>query len=128
VTKQRASAKRKPALEAASLLDAVIEGMQEIKAHDIVVLDMRNLQNAMADYFVVCHGNSNTQVQAISQSVEKVTKERCGDDPWHVEGVKNGQWILMDYINIVVHVFEKEARYFYGLEDLWADATIKRIE
>ena len=109
------------------LTEAVVDGMQEIKAHDIVVLDMRQIENAMADFFVICHGNSNTQVEAIARSVEKVTAEQVSEKPWHIEGAGNSKWILMDYVDVVVHIFDLETRPFYALEELWADADTKRI-
>lgn len=109
------------------LVDAVVFGMEEVKAHDIVVMDMRKVPNALSDFFVVCHGTSNTQVQAIADSVEKETFRLLQDSPAHSEGERNATWILMDYVNVVVHVFSKDARDFYALEDLWADASVKRI-
>lgn len=128
VVKEKRIIRKKPSSETSVLLDSIIAGMQEIKAHDIVVMDLRKIQSAMADYFVVCSGNSNTQVQAIAQSVEKETVKTCQDPPWHTEGLKNAKWVLMDYVNVVVHIFDREARDFYALEDLWADADTKRIE
>lgn|GEM_PF-103879 len=128
VTKEKRIIRKKPVSETSVLLDCIIAGMQEIKAKDIVVMDLRKIQGAMTDYFVVCSGNSNTQVQAIAQSVEKETVKNCQDSPWHTEGLKNAKWILMDYVNVVVHIFDKEARDFYALEDLWADADMKRID
>ena len=77
------------------LTEAVVDGMQEIKAHDIVVLDMRQIENAMADFFIICHGNSNTQVEAIARSVEKVAAEQINEKPWHIEGAGNSKWILI---------------------------------
>ncbi len=128
VAKEKRTIKKKPSSGSDTLLECIIAGMQEVKSHDIAVLDLRSLHSAMADYFVVCTGNSNTQVQAIAQSVEKETIKICQDPPWHVEGLKNAKWVLMDYVHVVVHIFDKEARDFYALEDLWADASIKRIE
>ncbi|MFM7234246.1 MAG: ribosome silencing factor [Flavobacteriales bacterium] len=110
------------------LVDAVVYGMEEVKAHDIVVMDLRKVPNALSDYFVVCHGTSNTQVQAIADSVEKETFRILQDEPAHSEGGRNATWILMDYVNVIVHIFSKDARDFYALEDLWADASVKRIE
>lgn len=109
------------------LVDAVVHGMEELKAHDIVVMDLRKVPNALSDYFVVCHGTSNTQVQAIADSVEKETFRLLQDEPAHSEGGRNATWILMDYVNVIVHIFSKDARDFYALEDLWADASVKRI-
>jgi ribosome-associated protein len=109
------------------LVDAVVHGMEEVKAHDIVVMDLRKVPNALSDFFVVCHGTSNTQVQAIADSVEKETHRLLQDEPAHTEGARNATWILMDYVNVIVHIFSKDARDFYALEDLWADASVRRI-
>ena len=109
------------------LVDAIVFGMEEVKAHNIVVMDLRKVPNALSDFFVVCHGTSNTQVQAIADSVEKETFRLLQDEPAHSEGTRNATWILMDYVNVIVHIFNKDARDFYALEDLWADASVKRI-
>ena len=109
------------------LVDAVVHGMEEVKAHNIVVMDLRQVPNALSDFFVVCHGTSNTQVQAIADSVEKETHRLLQDEPAHTEGARNATWILMDYVNVIVHIFSKDARDFYALEDLWADASVRRI-
>lgn len=113
--------------EAEQLVDAIVFGMEEVKAHNIVVMDLRKVPNALSDFFVVCHGTSNTQVQAIADSVEKETFRLLQDEPAHSEGTRNATWILMDYVNVIVHIFNKDARDFYALEDLWADASVKRI-
>jgi ribosome-associated protein len=112
---------------AEQLVDAVVYGMEEVKAHNIVVMDLRKVPNALSDFFVVCHGTSNTQVQAIADSVEKETYRLLQDEPAHREGARNATWILMDYVNVIVHIFSKDARDFYALEDLWADASVRRI-
>jgi ribosome-associated protein len=112
---------------AEQLVDAIVFGMEEVKAHDIIVMDLRKVPNALSDFFVVCHGTSNTQVQAIADSVERETFRLLQDEPAHREGARNATWILMDYVNVIVHVFSKDARDFYALEDLWADASVKRI-
>lgn len=110
------------------LLDEIINGMQEVKAHDIVVMDLRKVPNAMADYFLVCHGTSTTQVEAISRSIERETSKTLGVKPFHVEGERNAQWILMDYFDIIVHIFNDKMRDHYAIEELWADAAFQRIE
>ncbi len=110
------------------LVESIVEGMQDVKAHDIVVMDMREIPNAITDYFVVCHGDSNTQVEAIARSIEEETFESLRDKPWHREGIENSQWVLIDYVNVVAHVFYKEAREFYDIEGLWADAKSKKID
>lgn len=110
------------------LVETIVEGMQEVKAHDIVVLDLKNIDNSVTDYFVICHGDSNTQVEAISKSIERQTQEDLNDKPWHKEGMENSRWILLDYVNVVAHVFYREAREFYDIESLWADAKVTNIE
>ena len=112
----------------AVLADAVIKGMQEKKANRITLVDLREIQNAVCDFFVICHGESDRQVGAIAGSVEDETLKLVGDKPWHKEGKDNAEWILLDYVNVVVHIFHREARDFYDLESLWADAKIKEIE
>jgi ribosome-associated protein len=109
------------------LIDSIIEGMQERKAKNIVVLDLRTIEHAMTDFFVICHGSSTTQVQAIAQSVEEQAMKLSQEKPWHIEGQRNSNWILMDYVNVVVHVFEANARQLYALEDLWSDGELQSI-
>ncbi len=104
------------------LCDAIVEGMQENKAQDIVVLDLREISNAVCDFFVICSGESSTQVDGISNSISRFTRKELQEKPWHIEGKTNSEWILLDYINVVAHVFYKDARPFYDLEDLWSDA------
>ncbi len=109
------------------LADLVVSGMQEKKAIEIVSLDLRNLKNAVADYFVICHAESRPQIEAIARSVEEVVQRKSNDKPYHREGFENAEWILLDYVNVVVHIFNHEKRDFYGIERLWADAEIKKI-
>ena len=108
------------------LCDAIVEGMQENKAKDIVVLDLREIHNAVCDFFVICSGDSSTQVDGISSSVMRYTRKELSEKPYSVEGKSNSEWVLMDYVSVVAHVFYKETREFYELEDLWADA--KRVD
>jgi ribosome-associated protein len=110
------------------ILQAVVHGMLEKKAHQITVLDLRNISSALADYFVICHGTSTTQVEAIARSVEEVSLKEAGENPVHLEGVGNAQWILVDYFTVVAHIFEEKAREYYDLEELWADAAVLAIE
>ena len=121
----RKSAKVKD--ESKQLADLIVNGMQEKKGKEIVSLDLRNLKNAVADYFVVCHAESRPQIEAIARSVEEVVQRNINDKPYHREGFENAEWILLDYVNVVVHIFNHEKRDFYGIERLWADADIKRI-
>jgi len=111
-----------------NLLYAIIDAIQDKKGIDIVDLNLSNLEQAVTDHFIICHGNSNTQVEAIADSVEEKVKQECNMNVWHKEGHKNAQWILLDYAGIVVHIFQKEYREHYNLEDLWADGEIKYIE
>ncbi|MEZ4757061.1 MAG: ribosome silencing factor [Flavobacteriales bacterium] len=108
---------------AARLVDAVVKGIQEVKGKDIVHLDLRGVPNSVAEHFVICHGDSSTQVDAIYGSVEKVVREELNERPWHAEGQGNREWILLDYVNVVVHIFLRDKRAHYALEDLWGDAA-----
>ncbi|WP_420577332.1 ribosome silencing factor [Ekhidna sp.] len=110
------------------LSEWVVEGMLDKKAIDVVVMDLREVKHAVADYFVICSGNSNTQIDAISDSIEEQIHKRSKQNPWKREGQQNKEWILLDYVDVVAHVFNKEKRIFYGLEELWGDAKITRIE
>ena len=104
------------------LCDTIVEGMQGNKADDIVVLDLRQIGTAVCDFFVICSGDSSTQVDGISSSVARHTRKELSEKPWSIEGKKNSEWILMDYVTVVAHVFHKDTRAFFDLEDLWADA------
>lgn len=109
------------------LLANIIKGIEEVKGNDIDILDLREIDNTVCDYFVICNGNSNTQVNAIVSSIQKIVSKELKDKPWHVEGTENGEWVLMDYVNIVVHVFQKHIREYYNIESLWGDARITSI-
>ena len=109
-------------VEVKVLVDTVVDGIQDVKGKDITILDMRELPNSVAEYFIICSGDSSTQVEGISNSVVKNTKEELNEKPWHQEGLNNSEWILLDYVNVVVHIFYRDVRHFYNLEDLWADA------
>ena len=110
------------------LAETIVKGMQELKGIEIKVLDLSNISGAVCQFFVICHGESDTQVMAIARAIEKETLKQIKEKPWHTEGEGNAQWILMDYVDVVAHVFYKEAREFYNLEGLWADAPIENIE
>lgn len=101
--------------------------MEEKKASDIIILDLRNIKNSVTDFFVLCSGNSDTQLEAISDSIEEEVFKAGEKGPWQREGKNSGQWILMDYVNVVAHIFLKEKRDYFGLEDLWGDAKITKI-
>jgi len=108
--------------ESQILADTIVEGMQENKAEDIVVLDLREIDSAVCDFFVICSGESSTQVDGISKAIMRQTRQEIGDKPWNIEGRASSEWVLLDYFNVVAHVFHKEQRTFFDLEDLWADA------
>ncbi|MTI41848.1 ribosome silencing factor [Fulvivirga lutimaris] len=110
------------------LSEAVVKGMQEKKASDIVVMDLRKVKNAVADYFVICSGSSDTQLDAIAESIDEVVFKSLKQNPWHQEGKTNKEWLLIDYVDVVAHVFKKDKREFYSLEKLWGDATIVSVE
>jgi ribosome-associated protein len=109
-------------LDAKLLIDSIIDGIQDVKGKDIVVLNLSELPNAVTDFFIICSGESSTQVESMAQSIVRKTREDVKEKPWHQEGTRNAEWVLLDYVNIVVHVFYKEVRDFYNLENLWADA------
>ena len=109
------------------LISVIIKGIDDVKGDDIQLLDLREIENTVCDYFIICSGTSNTQVNAITGSIQKLVSKELKDKPWHVEGQNNSEWILMDYVNVVVHVFQKHIREFYDIESLWGDAKITEI-
>lgn len=117
----------KKAISTDDLITVIIKGIDDVKGESIQLLDLREVENAVCDYFIICSGNSNTQVNAISGSVQKVVSKELKDKPWHIEGQGNSEWILMDYVNVVVHVFQKHVRDYYDIESLWGDAKITEI-
>lgn len=119
---------QKETLDSAGLADFVIQGMQEKKAKSIVDLDLSSIKNAVCERFIICHGTSGTHVSAIADAVDEFVKKNTGQNAWHTEGYQNAEWILLDYVNVVVHVFNDQTRRFYNLEGLWADAKVRRIE
>lgn len=109
------------------LVEGVIKGMQEKKGHEIVCLDLSKINQTVCDYFIICHGDSHRQVQALAESIAEQVWKLSGEKPWHREGIQNAEWVLLDYISVVAHVFLKDLRGFYNLEGLWADAEEKKI-
>jgi len=107
-----------------TISEVIIYGIQEKKGSDIVRLDLRSIKTSVSEYFIICHADSATQVRAIANSVEFEMTKELGEEPWRKEGFENGEWVLLDYINVVVHVFQKDTRYHYGVEELWGDAEI----
>jgi ribosome-associated protein len=119
--------KEKKGKETSILTDQVVEGIQEKKGYNIVTLDLSKIENSVCKMFVICHGTSKTQVGAIADEVYAHVKKNTGQTPWHKEGYQNADWILLDYVDVVVHVFTEQTRKFYNLEGLWADAEKKVI-
>jgi ribosome-associated protein len=120
-------AKRKKSETSGMLADIIIKGMQEKLGLDIVKLNLSGIPNSITDYFVICHGASRSQVDAIADSVQFEVKKAIGDFPSHKEGFENCEWILLDYFDVVVHIFQAETRSFYQLEKLWADAPREEV-
>lgn len=114
--------------DAKKLSGFIVKGMQEKKANDIVLMDLRKVKNAVADFFVICSGNSDKQLDAIADSVDAEVYKGLKENPWHVEGKNNKEWMILDYTNVVAHIFRKDRRSFYALEKLWGDAEITEIE
>lgn len=107
---------------------AVIKGIQEVKGKDIICLDLRKIHNRVCDFFIICHGDSSTQVTSIADSVEEFTWKLTKEDPIHKEGKSNAEWVLLDYFDVIVHIFHRDKREHYNLENLWADAPVYEVE
>lgn len=112
---------------AMTLNDIIIKGIQEVKGSQITVVDLTSVPDAFSDYFILCNGTSDTNVQAISKSIEDTTRELLNEKPQHLEGFREANWILMDYFNTTVHIFKQDHRELYNLEELWADAQLTLI-
>jgi len=110
------------------LLEKIIEGVIELKGKDITVLDLKNIETAVCKYFVICCGSSSTHVSSLSQNIKKFVYNKINEKPWNIEEDNTSEWILLDYSDIVIHVFQEKTRSFYDLEDLWGDAEIRKIE
>ncbi|HBB48852.1 MAG TPA: ribosome silencing factor [Flavobacteriaceae bacterium] len=119
---------QKKQADADQIVAEIIKGIEEVKGQEIQILDLREIENTVCDYFVICSGNSNTQVNAIVNSVQKLVSKSLKEKPWHIEGSDNAEWVLMDYVHVVVHVFQKHIREFYDIEGLWGDAKSVSIE
>ena len=120
-------AQTKTKKEFSSSIDFVVHGILEKKGLRLVKIDMSSIPNSVARHFVICHGTSKTHVDAIADSVIETVKKNLGEDPWHKEGFENSEWILIDYADVVVHIFQETTRQFYKLEELWADAEFQYI-
>ena len=110
------------------LITTILEGIEDVKGQHINILDLRDIENTVCDYFIICEGTSNTHVNAIVNSIQKKVSKALKDNPWHIEGSDNAEWVLMDYVNVVVHVFQKHIRDYYDIESLWGDAITTEIK
>lgn len=110
------------------LIDTIVDAIQDTKGEDIKIFDLSNIENSVAETFIICSGNSNTQVNAIAGNIEKKTRNDLKERPWHVEATETALWILMDFVSVVVHIFQRETRSYYDIEELWGDAKITEIE
>ena len=120
--------KKRKGVSSETLSEVIVKGMQEKKATDIVVIDLRKVKNAVADFFIICSGNSDKQIDAISDSVDEEVYKALKENPWHIEGKNNKEWMLLDYADVVAHIFRKDRRAHYALEKLWGDAEITEVE
>lgn len=120
--------KEKSSVDPKILVDVVISALQDVKAENIVSIDLRETEHSVCDFFVICTGTSNTHVNALSKSVEREVKTAMQEKPWHAEGSNNAQWVLLDYVNTVVHIFQEETREFYNIEELWGDGKFTHHE
>ena len=109
------------------LTKKIVQAIQEKKGRDINTIDLRNISNSISEFIVICHGDSNTQIEAITRSVEEIVERDLGEKPAQVEGLENCEWVLIDYFSVIVHVFKKDRRDYFQLERLWADAYIQKI-
>jgi ribosome-associated protein len=114
--------------ESTYISEIIIHGLQEKKGNEIVRVDLRKINSSVTDYFVICHADSSTQVRALADSVEKEVYKALHQDPWHKEGAELGEWVLLDYVDVVVHIFKTERRQHYGIEELWGDAKLENYK
>jgi ribosome-associated protein len=121
-------AKKRKGASSEILSDVIVKGMLEKKAADIVVMDLRKVKNSIADFFVICSGSSDKQIDAIADSIDEEVFKTLKENVWHSEGKNNKEWMLLDYVDVVAHVFRKDRREFYSLERLWGDADIREIK
>lgn len=120
--------KTKTSSETQVLLEQINNAIKEKQGIDLINISLEKIENAVAKYFIICHGNSNTHVNTIADYVQRHVKTQLKENPWQKEGFENSQWILLDFVDVVVHIFQKEYRDFYKLEELWGDCEIIKIE
>ena len=111
-----------------SLIDEIIYGIEEVKGVEVNIMDLSKISNTVCKFFVLCTGTSNTHVAAIASSVRKNVSKKLKEKPYSMEGVENQEWVLIDYVDVVVHIFQSEIREFYDIENLWGDAKIINVE
>ena len=107
-----------------NLIEKIVDGISDVKGKDIEMIDLRKIENRICDFYIICSGSSNTHVSAILESVKKKVSKSLKEKPFHIEGQENAEWILVDYIDVVVHIFQKQVREFYKIEELWGDCKI----
>ena len=110
-----------------ALISNIISGIENVKGLNVNLLDLRDIENTVCSYFVVCTGSSNTHVNAIVSAIQKTVSKELKEKPFHTEGIDNSEWVLIDYVNIVVHVFQRQIREYYNIEGLWGDAKTTKI-
>jgi len=110
------------------LIDEIIFGIEDVKGVDINIMDLRNITNTVCEFFILCTGTSNTHVSAITNSVRKNVSKKLKEKPFSLEGLENQEWVLIDYIDVVVHIFQGDIREYYDIENLWGDAKITNVE
>jgi len=108
--------------KSSKIIKTIIAAIQEKKGENIISLDLRKINEAVADFFIICEADNGTQIKAIADNIEDRVREKCDENPYHHEGLQNLQWVLIDYVNVVVHVMHPESRKFYSLEEMWSDA------
>lgn len=117
----------KPRSTEDSLISNIVDGIENVKGLDVSILDLRDIENTVCNYFVVCTGSSNTHVSAIVNAIKKNVSKELREKPFQTEGNENAEWVLIDYINVVVHVFQKQIREYYNIEELWGDAKTTKV-
>ena len=112
---------------AGNLIEKIVDGISDVKGQNVEMIDLRKIENRICDFYIICSGSSNTHVSAILESVKKKISKSLKEKPSHTEGEENAEWILLDYINVVVHIFQEQVREFYKIEELWGDCKINMI-
>ena len=114
--------------KSSKIIKTIIAAIQDKKGENIISLDLRKINEAVADFFIICEANNPPQIKAIAENVERKVKEKCEENPWHHEGYNTLQWVLLDYVNVVVHVMQPDTRKFYKLEEMWSDGVLQEHE